>query len=132
MTPKQERFVQEYCANGGNGVEAARAAGYGGDYNALGVMAHENLRKPKIQSAIETFKAKTAERCAVTVESLTKQLQEIADNAKDTQPGAAVSALNPVAKMHGLLAEDRKNALDPLTDAMATVAKAEREKRALH
>lgn len=50
MNPKRERFVIEYIANGGNGAEAARAAGYG----AAGahVTASRLLRKPEVAEAI--------------------------------------------------------------------------------
>ena len=52
LTAKQERFVKEY-ARYGNGTGAAKAAGYRGSDNVLAVAAFDNLRKPKIASAIE-------------------------------------------------------------------------------
>lgn len=53
LTLKQHRFVGAYLANGGNGVEAARSAGYAGSYSVLCAVAHENLRKPQITKAIK-------------------------------------------------------------------------------
>lgn len=50
LTYKQRRFVDCYA---GNGVEAARKAGYRGNANTLHVVAAENLRKPTILAAIE-------------------------------------------------------------------------------
>lgn len=50
LTYKQRRFVDCYA---GNGVEAARKAGYQGNANTLHVVAAENLRKPTILAAIE-------------------------------------------------------------------------------
>lgn len=52
LTGKQRLFVEAYlqCFNG---VEAARRAGYQGDYSTLGVTAHDNLKKPKIKNEIE-------------------------------------------------------------------------------
>lgn len=51
-TLKQEKFVNEYLANGGNGVQAARAAGYKGDTNTLNQVARDNLQKPTIASRV--------------------------------------------------------------------------------
>lgn len=53
LTQKQERFCLEYVANRFNGVKAAESAGYKGDYNTLGVIAAENLRKLKISARIQ-------------------------------------------------------------------------------
>ena len=45
LTVKQKRFVGLY---NGNGVQAAREAGYKGSDNTLASVAKENLRKPHI------------------------------------------------------------------------------------
>ena len=50
LTEKQRKFIAAY---NGNGVEAARAAGYDGDYNALGVTANRLLKNAKIRAAID-------------------------------------------------------------------------------
>lgn len=50
LTRKQQAFVDAYT---GNGTAAARAAGYRGTDNALGVQAHELLRSPKILEALK-------------------------------------------------------------------------------
>ena len=52
LTPLQSRFVDWYLITW-NGVKSAKLAGYRGDYNTLGVVAHENLKKPKIKAEIE-------------------------------------------------------------------------------
>lgn len=52
LTEKQRAFADHYIIRK-NGVEAARLAGYKGDYRTLGVIAHENLRKPKIRAYID-------------------------------------------------------------------------------
>lgn len=49
FTEKQEKFIAAYA---GNGVKAAREAGYDGDDAILAAMAYENLRKPHIAQAI--------------------------------------------------------------------------------
>jgi hypothetical protein len=53
LTLKQEVFTEHYIANGGNGVQAAKAAGYQGDTNTLNQVARENLQKPTIQAAVQ-------------------------------------------------------------------------------
>ncbi len=52
LTRKQSVFVEEY-AKTHNGTEAALVAYDTDDPNTAGVIAHENLRKPKIQEALE-------------------------------------------------------------------------------
>ena len=54
LTIKQKKFVDAYVNNGGNGVEAIRAAGYNcSTDNSARVQASENLKKPNIILAIE-------------------------------------------------------------------------------
>ena len=54
LTLKQRRFVEAYMGEAcGNGVLAARLAGYKGDNNTLHNIASENVRKPTVASAIE-------------------------------------------------------------------------------
>lgn len=55
LTTKQARFVAAYT---GNGVEAARAAGYKGSDETLNAVARENLRKPPIADAIQAREGK--------------------------------------------------------------------------
>lgn len=49
LTPKQQAFVDAYT---GNGVEAARAAGYTGDAKVLAVTASRLLADAKVTDAI--------------------------------------------------------------------------------
>ena len=56
LTTKQQRFVEYYD---GNGVEAARKAGYKGNDHALRTIAYENMTKPDIVSAIDAREKKT-------------------------------------------------------------------------
>jgi hypothetical protein len=53
LTLKQEAFKEHYIANGGNGVRAARDAGYQGNTNTLNQVARDNLQKPTIQTAVQ-------------------------------------------------------------------------------
>lgn len=52
LTKKEKGFVKDY-AKTGNGVESALANYDTKDYSTAGVIAHENLKKPKIQQALE-------------------------------------------------------------------------------
>lgn len=54
LTEKERAFVVAYCGSAhGNGVEAARAAGYEGTYDTLCTQAWRMLRKAEIRSAIK-------------------------------------------------------------------------------
>lgn len=64
LTLKQQRFVDAFD---GNATAAARAAGYKGSDNTLGVTAHDLLRLPKIQAAIAARKP-TPEAAAAATE----------------------------------------------------------------
>jgi phage terminase small subunit len=50
LTIKEEAFVSHYIANGGNGFQAAKSAGYSPDSGYA--IASENLRKPQIARRI--------------------------------------------------------------------------------
>jgi hypothetical protein len=51
-TLKQKIFSREYIAAAGNGVAAARGAGYQGNAQALAVVACRNLKNPTVRQAI--------------------------------------------------------------------------------
>jgi hypothetical protein len=51
-TVKQKKFSGEYIAAAGNGVVAARKAGYRGNTKQLAVQACRNLKNPKVQRTI--------------------------------------------------------------------------------
>ena len=56
LTTKQRLFVEAYMgAHSGNGLESARAAGYGGNAATLRAIASENLTKPNIKASIEAL-----------------------------------------------------------------------------
>lgn len=52
LTKKQKEFVEAYVVTG-NGTQAALTAYDTQDPDTAGVIAYENLRKPKIQNALE-------------------------------------------------------------------------------
>ena len=121
MTPKQEKFVHEYCTNGGNGTQAAIAAGYS-PVNARTIAA-QNLAKSYIADAVEGFRAENAAKAEITVESLARELEKDRELARRLdQPSAAVAATNAIAKLYGLQAEDRKNNRAPVEDFVSWMA----------
>lgn len=48
----QEKFVDDYLANGGNATQAAESAGYAGSRHTLEQAGYKNLRKPVIAASI--------------------------------------------------------------------------------
>jgi len=107
VTPRQVEFVNAYCAIGepsyGNGVEAARAAGYKGNPRTLGVMAYRYLKLPKIQRLIAAKKAEQAKKHDWCEKKAMERLEKAYELAMaNQQPSAAVSAVVAVNRMFGL------------------------------
>lgn len=75
LTPKRERFCQEYVVDF-NASGAARRAGY--KEHAAGQQGHELLKNSEIQRRISDLRAKAANEYNVTKESLMQILRDIA------------------------------------------------------
>ena len=100
LTPKQQAFIEAYCANGFNASKAAREAGY--SVKTSKQMGKENLTKPPIKAAIDRFKAKNAKKAEITIESLIEELDEAQELAKQVgQASVIVSAVQAKAKLLG-------------------------------
>lgn len=107
LTPKQDKFVKEYLIDL-NATQAAIRAGYSKDTAA--VIGCENLVKPNIAAAIAAHRAEHAERCAVTIESLTGELNEaITMSRTQEDPNALRAAVMSKAKIHGLEVNKNEN-----------------------
>lgn len=65
FTARQQKFIDAYQ---GNGVEAARAAGYQGSYGTLGQTAYELLKNPEIAKAIAERQTKSSNKLIATRE----------------------------------------------------------------
>lgn len=63
LTVKRRKFVAVYA---GNGVEAARAAGYTGNPNTLAQTAHELLSDPEVKAAIHAREGSEARSLIAT------------------------------------------------------------------
>ena len=100
MTPKQQRFVEEYLVDH-NATQAAIRAGY--SPKTAYSIGHENLKKPEIAAAIAAGEARLRRKMEVTVQSLTEELEEARALAMENgQASAAVQATMGKAKLHGL------------------------------
>ena len=117
MTPKQERFAQEYMVDM-NATAAAKRAGYS-EHTAM-EQGYQLLQKPSVRLAIQDLQAELRERTAVTVESVTHQLREAYDVAESNgQAGAMVQASMGIAKLHGLLVDkiEQRQVADDMSPA---------------
>ena len=74
LTPKQQRFVEEYLIDL-NATQAAIRAGYS-EKTAYSV-GHENLKKPEIQKAIQEAQNKLSERTEITQDMVLQELAKI-------------------------------------------------------
>lgn len=115
LTPKQESFCQTYIESG-NASEAYRTA-----YNCenskpatINRKAKELLDNGKITARVDQLREGHQKRHEVTVDSLTKELEEARELAKKTDsPSAMVSATMGKGKLHGLIIDRSKIAGDP-------------------
>jgi len=73
LTLLQSKFIVHYLANGGNGTQSARDAGYKGNDNVLAVTAYNLLRNPKIVAAIEDHMKEAAMSADEIIYRLTEQ-----------------------------------------------------------
>lgn len=74
LTPKQERFVEEYIKTG-NATKAALAAGY--SKRTAYSIGNENLKKPEILQAIERKQELQAENGIATAEDVMKFFTQV-------------------------------------------------------
>jgi len=112
LTVKQEAAVQAYIENGGNQSAAYRTA-----YDAenmgeasINVEACRLFKSPDIALRVMELQQEHRDRHDVTVDSLTKELDEARTLAKDeSQPAAMTGATMGKAKLHGLITDKRES-----------------------
>jgi len=111
LTVKEEALAQAYIENGGKQSDAYKTA-YDAENmgdNSIYVEACRLFKKPKIALRIVELQAEHRERHYVTVDSLTKELDEAKDLAKtEAQPAAMTGAIMGKAKLHGLVTDKQK------------------------
>ena len=86
LTPKQQRFVEEYLIDL-NATQAAIRAGY--SEKTAKEIGSENLTKPNIAKAIAEAQEKLSNKAQVTVEMI---VQGLLNEAKDLSEGSTQSA----------------------------------------
>ena len=107
LTPKQDHFARAYVETG-NASEAYRLA-----YNAenmsneaIWVEACRTLALPNVTLKVFKLQEAAQERTLVTVESITKELEEARGVSRDNDQGAAMTAASMgKAKINGLLVD---------------------------
>lgn len=83
LTPKQRAFCDYYIANHGNATQAAKDAGYKGNYKTLDAMARENLAKPRIIAYLDFISKEAAAKRLVGKDEALEILSGIARGEKD-------------------------------------------------
>ncbi len=83
LTPKQQRFVEEYLVNL-NATQAAVRAGYS-EKTAYSV-GHENLKKPEVAAAIQEAMAARSERTKADQDWIVERLVENVERAMQLEP----------------------------------------------
>ena len=99
LTPKQERFVDEYLVDL-NATAAARRAGY--SEKTAEVIGYENLRKPQIMAAIHERQQNLQGKLEITQEAVLQELASIAfANGTDfvTVTGAGLLCVKPTSEV---------------------------------
>lgn len=93
LTPKQQRFVEEYLVDL-NASAAARRAGY--SVRTADAQGWENLKKPEISTAIAAAQVERANRTRIDADWVLRRLASIADAdlADLYGPGGALLPVN--------------------------------------
>ena len=106
LTPRQQRFVEEYLIDL-NATQAAIRAGY--SERTATEQASRLLTNVKVREVIDKAQAKRRERLEVTVDSISAEYDEDRRLAYQRgQAGAAVSATTAKAKLHGLMKDKQQ------------------------
>lgn len=111
LTVKQEAAAQAYIENGGNQSEAYRTA-----YDAENMQddtiwsrASELFKNSKVAVRVVELQSEHRERHNVTVDTLTKELDEARTLAQEVeQPAAMTGAIMGKAKLHGLITDKKE------------------------
>ena len=87
MTPKQQRFVDEYLIDL-NATQAAIRAGYSA--RTAAETGHENLRKPQIAAALEAQMKVRSERLEIDADRVLQEIAKFAFAPVDTSEAAEI------------------------------------------
>ena len=101
LPPTQILFIESYCM-GKTATQAAIGAGY--TPKTPHVQGSRMLKNVKVLSEILDRMLNHRERCSITVDTLTAELEEARLLAmKANRPSSAVKAIMAMAKLHRLL-----------------------------
>jgi len=110
-TDKKEAACQAYIECGGNQSEAYRIA-YNAENMSTKTVWEEACRlfaSPKVSARVLELQEEHRDRHNVTIDSITKELDEAKDLAKvEKQPAAMTSAILGKAKIHGLITDKKE------------------------
>jgi len=108
LTAKQEAFALKYveCGNASEAYRHAYDVGKDTKPQGIWVDACNTLAKPNVNLRVFNLQQAAQERTLVTVESLTKELDEARKMAQtEKQPAAMTGATMGKAKVNGLLVD---------------------------
>lgn len=83
LTPKQQRFIDEYLVDL-NATQAAIRAGYSA--KTAGQIGDENLKKPQIKAAIDEAMAKRTERTEIDQDYVLKTIKDTIERCAQAVP----------------------------------------------
>ena len=106
LTPKQQRFVEEYLIDL-NATQAAIRAGY--SEKTAKSIGQENLTKPDIAKAIQEAQESLSNKTQLTVDMVVNGLlKEAQDYAEGSTQSARVSAWAHLGKHLGMFVDQKK------------------------
>ncbi|MBD3365894.1 hypothetical protein GF360_00970 [candidate division WWE3 bacterium] len=106
LTLKQEKFIEEYIKESGNGTQAAINAGYDvANRQVASQISYENLRKPELQQELLRQLEEAGLNPAHVFESLREAMY--AGLGKNARNSDSLRAIELILKLYGAL--DNKN-----------------------
>lgn len=121
LTEKQKRFCEEYLIDF-NATQAALRAGY--SQKTAYSIGDENLRKPEIQSEIQTLIRKRSERTGINADIVIKELVKIALADTEITGREKMKALELLGKHLGLFDNckaDESKVLEKLDEVLGGI-----------
>jgi phage terminase small subunit len=119
LTPKQQRFVQEYLVDG-NATRAATAAGYSA--KTAYSQGQRLLKNVEISAALKQGKQKTAQKLEITREKLMQMAIDVYTEAMQCgQLSAANGALKELGVLSGERVEKQETTTIPHEDRLMNV-----------
>ena len=119
LTPKQERFCQEYLVDL-NATQAAIRAGY--SERTARQIAAENLAKPNIMEFIEAARKRAAENADITLQWLLDQARGVLADARDDRShAAAINAIKELGVLSGERVEKSETAVVSHEDRLVAI-----------